>query len=102
MGHMLTSLYKEVGQGPALAIAIFLAFIFLLKWVLKNNEKNEERMHARELKSWEVSGAHQKAIQDHTAQAKSFHQQVQDAHKYQREEHKEMVVILGRINGYKQ
>lgn len=36
----------------------------------------------------------QKAIDDHTIQAREFHQQVSDAHKFQREEHNVMMKSL--------
>lgn len=92
---------REMGLGVTLAIATFAAFFFLLKWVLKASEKMLERMHEQEMKSWQVMEGYQKALNEHTSQAKEFHNAVQEAHKYQREEHKQMIETLGRINGYK-
>ena len=42
---------REMGLGITLAIGIFAAFFFLLKWVLKNSEDMLERMHVREMKA---------------------------------------------------
>lgn len=92
---------REMGLGVTLAIATFAAFFFLLKWVLKASEKMLERMHEQEMRAWTVMEGYQKALQEHTAQAKEFHNSVQEAHRFQREEHKEMIASLGRINGYK-
>ena len=92
---------REMGLGVTLALAVFAAFFFLLKWVLKASEKMLDRMHEQEIRAWTVMDGYQKALQEHTAQAKDFHNSVNEAHKYQREEHKEMILTLGRINGYK-
>ena len=92
---------REMGLGVTLAIATFAAFFFLLKWVLKASEKMLERMHEQELRAWATMEGYQKALQEHTAQAKEFHNTVQEAYRFQREEHKQMIDTLGRINGYK-
>jgi hypothetical protein len=101
MGDDLVKLCQEMGLGVTLALATFVAFFFLLKWVLKTSAVMLDKMHEREMKSWEVMNGYQKALLDHTAQAKEFHNSVTEAHKYQREEHGQMIQILGRMNGYK-
>jgi hypothetical protein len=80
---------------------IFVPFFFLLKWVLAEVSKILIREH-EERKAWsDIIKGFQECINEHTASAKTFHDQVSEAHKFQREEHKEMIMALGRINGYK-
>lgn len=92
---------REMGLGVTLAIGVFAAFFFILKWVLKASEKMLDRMDVERTRSWQVMEGFQRALHEHTAQAKDFHNTVVEAHKYQREEHNEMIKTLGRMNGYK-
>jgi len=82
---------------------IVLCFIsyLIIKHILKQSDKIlDSSMQANE--KW------QKVIDEHTAQAKEFHNQVIEAHRYQKIEHEKMIENLGeqgqilkRINGYK-
>ena len=81
---------------------IFIAFMFLLKWVLKTQEKiltdaKEERA------SWQtVMNNFQKNIETTSVQASEFHKQVTEAHSYQREEHNKILEGLNNVcNGIK-
>lgn len=85
------NLIKEWGLNE---VAIIALLFLIVKWTLATTKEilhqaADERM--KSIKAWE----------EHTQQAKAFHDQVAEAHKHQREEHKEMIQILGRINGYK-
>lgn len=73
---------------------IFIAFMFLLKWVLKH----QDNILASQLKilddskteraNWQtIMIGYQKTIEQTSAQASEFHKQVTEAHNYQREEH---------------
>ena len=93
--HVITGA-AQYGMG----VCIFVGFILVLKWVFDINSKvladvSEERRHNQE-----IMRGFAENIKENTQAAKDFKQQVDDAHKYQREEHKEMIVSLGRINGY--
>ena len=99
---------REMGLGITLSIAVFTAFWFLLKWVLKASDSILTRMH-EERQGWvkvqegfiEQMKLLQEQIGVNMLTNKAFFESVVEAHRYQREEHKEMIATLGRINGYK-
>jgi uncharacterized protein YlxW (UPF0749 family) len=97
----VVDMLREFGLGAALSIAIFVCFFFLLKWVLKASSEQLQQM-AKEREMWHTM---QIGFTDEIRQIqevnRAFHQEVRDAHKFQRDEHKEMITCLGRINGYK-
>jgi hypothetical protein len=97
----------------------------VVKWTLATTKdimkqaaeerKSFQEQSAAERKSWQESiMSVSSAINANIAQAKAFHEQVNEAHKYQREEHqrlaenqnstcaslKQVEQALGRINGY--
>ena len=87
-------------------ILIFIAFMFLLKWVLKQQDrilKNAEE----ERKVWQtLTSAFQSSIAESNQRAQANHEQNVEAHKYQREEHQKMInqldgitLTLVRLNG---
>jgi hypothetical protein len=92
---------QELGLGAALAIGMFIAFFFLLKWVLETSKDMLGQM-AKERETWTIC---LKNLNDQyinmSVNNKAFYDQVDTAHKFQREEHREMTQILGRINGFK-
>ena len=104
----LVKLVTEMGLGAALAMLVFTAFFFLLKWVLKVSSDQLIAM-AEERKSWlEAQRSFNEQLHCLQEQSKmnmiasqAFYETVNEAHKFQREEHREMIQILGRINGYK-
>jgi hypothetical protein len=97
-------IYKELG---ILAVVI-VPFFFLVKWIA-----DEFRVtlcaHREERRIWgELYAAHQKAIVEHNERAKSFQEHVQLEHEKMISnlekaclQHQEMILTLGRINGYK-
>ena len=102
-------LMTEFGLGATLSVMVFVAFFFLLKWVLQVSSEQLKTMH-EERKAWteiqkgfnsQMQGI-QEQIKSNMASNRSFHESVVEAHKHQREEHREMITCLGRINGYKQ
>lgn len=80
----------ENGIGVGLAGIIAFMFYKVLMHTLKQQE-NILNMATEQNEKW------QKTIDEHTAQAKIFHEQSNDAHKYQREEHLKMMEYLGKL-----
>jgi len=80
--------------GALLAISIVYMFYRVLSHILTQQE-HIMKMAITQNEHW------QGVIAEHTANAKTFHEEVKEANRFQREEHKEMAQILGRINGYK-
>lgn len=91
----------KYGIGGLMMIVLCFISYLIIKHILKQSDKIlDSAMTAQ--KEW------QRAIDEHTAQAKSFHDQVTEAHRYQKQEHEKMIENLGeqakvlaRINGYK-
>ena len=93
----------EFAQNAAqygMAGVIFIGFIFVLQWVFKINAKLLDDMAGERKCNQEIMKGFSESIKENTQSSKDFQKQVDDAHKYQREEHKEMIASLGRINGY--
>jgi len=81
--------------------AIVLLLFFVIKWTLATT-KDILNTNARQVEAFqEAQKGWISALNEHTAQAKSFHDEVKEAHAYQRQEHQEMIKCLGRLNGYK-
>ena len=74
--------------------SVIILLFCVIKWTLATT-KEIMKQSAIERESWI------KALTEHTQQAKTFHEEVKDAHNFQRVEHQEMIKVLGRINGYK-
>lgn len=70
----------ESGLAIGFGIAVTLLLFFIVKHILKQQEKIMDMATIQNM-GW------QKALDEHTAQAKAFHETSSDAHKYQREEH---------------
>ncbi len=87
---------------PGLVIGALFFFLWrMLIWVMKWVDKQEEH-HREERKCWQVTiEGYNKALDDHTKRAQNFYEVVNEAHKFQRSEHGEMIQILARINGIK-
>jgi hypothetical protein len=80
--------------GALLAISIVYMFYRVLSHILTQQE-HIMKMAITQNEHW------QGVIAEHTASAKSFHEEVKEAHKCQRIEHNELAQVLARINGYK-
>jgi hypothetical protein len=97
----IAALIREFGIG-----VISVAAIIYLLWTFAKSSLAQQKIMTEnavaERKAWqEVIGGITKGLDEHTAQSRSFHESVNEAHRHSREEHKEMIQILGRINGYK-
>jgi hypothetical protein len=86
MNVELISVFAQFG----FAGVIFFALVLILKWMMHlhdtvMNDSKEER------KVWQTMvNAFSDRLNEHTNNAKAFHEQVTEAHKFQREEHKNM------------
>ena len=91
---MDVNIWKDFGLNGLIMFAVVGLLFFVIKWTLATT-KEIMAQAAEERKSWI------NALAEHTSQARSFHDEVKDAHNFQRQEHQEMIKCLGRINGYK-
>jgi len=86
--------------GIVIAILFFILWrmlIWVMKWVDKISEQHnaERETWMKRLESLDQS------IQLHNQASIEARKASEEAHRFQREEHKEMITTLGRINGYK-
>ena len=82
------------GIGTCLTLVGCFLFYMLIKHIL-SQQTEIMKMATSQNQHW------QGIISEHSSNAKLFHNEVKEAHKFQREEHKEIIQICGRINGYK-
>jgi len=101
MEHMIPNAIENWGLGTALSAGVFIAFFFLLKWVLQQSS-DQLKIMSEERKAWrEMQYEFAERLRELQTNNMLFHSEVKEAHKFQREEHQEMITCLGRINGYK-
>jgi len=101
--------FKDFGLFGITVGAIIILLFFVIKWTLSTT-KDILRQAAEERKVWqECVNSCTKTLMEHNERARLFDEMVSDAHRFQREEHKEMInnlgeitKTLGRINGYKE
>ncbi len=100
-----SSFWAKLMEYGLAGIVITILFFFLwrmLIWVMKwVDEINKQHTAEREIWMKRLESLDQ-SIQTHNLTSIEARKATEEAHHHQREEHKEMVVILGRINGYKQ
>ena len=77
---------KDLGFGVGFMVLCFVIVFYILR------QQKEILQQAKEERSVFLSTIERftKAIEDHTAQAREFHNNVNTAHTFQREEHKDM------------
>jgi ABC-type transport system involved in cytochrome bd biosynthesis fused ATPase/permease subunit len=77
---------KDLGFGVGFMVLCFVIVFYILR------QQKDILQQAKEERAVFLSTIEKftKAIDDHTAQAREFHNNVTEAHKYQREEHKDM------------
>jgi len=93
--------FSEYGLvGVIIGILFFIVWkilLWVMAWVDKQAIQQAEERKCFIMQIGEIT----KALENHNSNAREFHNQVAEAHKFQREEHREMIASLGRINGYK-
>jgi len=96
MNSTLLSQFVQFGMAGV----IFFGFLCVLKWVFDINRALLQDMAEERKLNQEVLQKFAENINQNSLSIKEFRNEVRDGHKYQRDEHKEMIDILGRINGY--
>ncbi len=92
------NMFKEFGAVGAITFLLFL----VIKWTLTTT-KDILKQAADERKIWQEHNASSiKAIEKITASIDRHDEKAEERGKYVREEHRQMIETLGRINGYKQ
>jgi hypothetical protein len=100
-------IFKDFGLFGLVIGSIVLLLFFVIKWTLATT-KEILKQAAEERKAWQIClDACTRTLQEHNERARAFNETASDAHRFQREEHREMIVnlneitkALGRINGY--
>lgn len=87
---------RAIGLGAVLAIGSFGLLVYLIKHFLKSIDSERDR--------WmNIAENHIKNNAEVSSrlcnQIESLSKSTEDAHKYQRDEHKEMIKILSKLNG---
>jgi HSP90 family molecular chaperone len=97
-------LFRDIGIVAVVAMPLF----FLIKWIAEEFKADLKRSADERAKWQEIINGFQRELQAHTLNAASFHEQVTEAHRFQREEHEKLMSqmdevskTLLRINGYK-
>ena len=80
----------------SLFFVLWRMLVWVMKWVDKQSEQHNAERTAW-LKTLENLNA---SIEAHSQASIEARKTSEEAHRYQREEHKEMITCLGRINGY--
>ncbi|MES0334832.1 MAG: hypothetical protein SFH39_00520 [Candidatus Magnetobacterium sp. LHC-1] len=101
-------LFSEFGLIGIIVGTLFFILWRMLVWVMAFvKEEREQQRHEREQYREERAGfiktldTINSSIQLHNQQSIESRRAVEEGHRFQREEHKQMIEILGRINGYK-
>lgn len=107
--------WGQFGLVGLMAGAVIMLLFIVVKWTLDTTKAILAQLFKQTEAFNEMQKLWNTAIDRHTDQAKAFHDEVKDAHKYQRDEHEklqrsldktcdclsEVEKSLGRINGYK-
>ena len=100
--------FSEYGLlGLFMGVVLFILFKMIV-WVMAF-VKEQSDCHSKERTTWlEIITAMKQSIDSHNMNSNELRTNIQEAHKFQREEHqimignlKEITTTLGRINGYK-
>jgi hypothetical protein len=91
--------WEQYGITGAVVGVLFFILWRMLVWVMKWVDKQNDQ-HNAERVAWQkiLEGLNQ-SIQLHNQGSVEARKATDEAHKYQREEHKEMIVLLGKMNG---
>ena len=92
----------EYGLAGVVIALLFWLIVKILIWVMAWVDK-QSLQHLEERKSWKETQDRQNEILDKGVSSLARHDEKADERgKYVRDEHREMIEILSRINGYKQ
>ena len=84
---------KDLGFGVGFMVLCFVIVFYILR------QQKEILLQAKDERTVFLSTIEKftKSIDEHTAQAREFHNNVTEAHKFQREEHKDMALSQNSI-----
>ena len=92
----------EYGLVGAMTSVVLFILYRMIVWVM-DFVKEQTTQHAAERIGWqEIMRGIQGQLRENILISRAFNDSVAEAHRFQREEHKEMIKSLGRINGYKE
>uniref|UniRef100_A0A6M3IWK9 Uncharacterized protein n=1 Tax=viral metagenome TaxID=1070528 RepID=A0A6M3IWK9_9ZZZZ len=93
--------WEQYGIAGVVIGVLFFILWKMLIWVMKWTDKQSDQ-HLKERESWLViMNGLRTSLELHNQSSIESRKQLSEAHGYQRAEHKEMMEVLGRINGYK-
>jgi len=93
--------WTQYGIAGAVIAILFYILWRMLIWVMKWVDKQAEQ-HASERKTWQEIQTKTNSTLDRICSGIERHDEKADERgKFVREEHKQMIEVLGRINGYK-
>lgn len=94
--------FSEYGLVGLVIAVLFIIVWRLLVWVMAWVDK-QANQQAEERKCWqEQLKTNTETLQKISASIEEHDRRAEERGRYVREEHKEMIASLGRINGYKQ
>jgi hypothetical protein len=101
------SKFEQYGLEGLVICALFYTLYKIINYTMRFIDKSTEQQ-AKERETWaannmntlETIKALQASIQLHNQQSADAHLVLKEAANFQREEHKQMIETLGRINGY--
>lgn len=93
--------WEQYGISGVVIGALFFIVWRILCWVMKWVDKTNDQHNAERCMWLKTLDALNASIQMHNQGSIEARKQSEEAHSYQREEHKGMLETLGRINGYR-
>lgn len=92
--------FREYGITGLIMFAVIALLFFVIKWTLQTT-KEIMAQAAKEREAWQNMLAQANKSIDGVCQSMQRHDEKADERgRYVREEHKQMIEVLGRINGY--
>lgn len=99
---------RELGLSAVLALVLAGILIFFVKWLVKHVNSLLDNAKQAQIMYQETIAKFLKDLEEHTQQAKAFHEEVKTNNTYVRNEHDRMIKnldeqykVLLRINGEK-
>ncbi len=91
---MNEQVWAKYGLEGLIMLAVITLLFIVIKWTLATTKEILEQA-AKEREAWH------KAIAEITARIERHDEKAEERGRYSREEHKQMIEVLGRINGYR-
>lgn len=105
----INSAFLNFGFPATLVIIMLYGFYKIIQWVMAQHTAITIQHKEEKVCLMNIIENQTKALNQHTEQAREFHNEVKTAHEFQRVEHERLAEILkdvgesiGRINGYVQ